>query len=197
MKPPQRADTELHHQGSPQGQEPLPHEQARQVCWSRGHGSSDGSNGIIAQASYYSWVGCSSTSTLKRQGALGQQGPQSKVQKDGEQASREGGRRGQQGDYRRKASRHQPSASQNSDRTGLAAFKYIHPPREMTFFTVLFHRATRSNSESLHALRILANGFSFTQSPRSIFSSVLINTVHAQCWHTDKERFQMELLANV
>lgn len=64
MKPPQRADTEFHHQGSPQGQEPLPHEQARQVCWSRG---------------YYSWVGCSSTSPLKRQGALGQQGPQSKV----------------------------------------------------------------------------------------------------------------------
>lgn len=131
---------------------------------------------MLRLASYHAWVGLSSACPLKRQGVLGQQGSQRKAQKDGEQASGDEGWERAAGrlDGRRKASRLQSSASQTSDRTDTAAFRCTHPPRDMTSFAVPFHGANRSTSESHHALRILANGFSFTQSPRSISSTVLI-----------------------
>lgn len=83
MKLPQRAWAERHHQGSPQGPGTLLQAQARQVCQSRGHSSSDGRKGPSTLLLLGRTLSQLPSQEVQTTGALGHQNSRNKVQKDG------------------------------------------------------------------------------------------------------------------
>lgn len=157
MKLPQRAWAERHHQGSPQGLGTLLQAQARQVRQSRGQSSRDGRKGPSTLPLFRRTLSQLLLKRSRPQEPWGNQNACNKVQKDRADRQERGVGGKQQETCKRKA-RFQPSASQASDRTALEC---THLPIPLQFcFTGIV-----TKSESHHALRMLANGFSFAQPP--------------------------------